>query len=226
MFNPRLYREACRELRAPEDKIEEIISMTEKTNKKKIRPLRTALICAAAVAMMVVSVAAANPEGAREIWGHVLKIAQIGQYRHQVTDINGESWTLMSLPQTEVENRDGRTVLVINGKDAVDITDALDTEGSYTYKGSDEGAMLVITVNGRVDDWTMTTTLSYPALGDPGMTSVVSSSDPNRKTMILGEDGEVEVTGECYVAKDGGSAMVDGEITTGVYTTGHEVPQT
>ena len=36
--------------------------MTEKTNKRRIRPLRTALIAAAAVAMMVVSVAAANPE--------------------------------------------------------------------------------------------------------------------------------------------------------------------
>ena len=63
MFNPRLYREACREITAPEDKIEEIIAMTEKTNKKKIRPLRTALICAAAMAMMVVSVAATDPEG-------------------------------------------------------------------------------------------------------------------------------------------------------------------
>ena len=54
MFDPKLYREACRELRAPEDKIEEIIAMTEKTNKRRVRPLRAALIAAAAVAMMVV----------------------------------------------------------------------------------------------------------------------------------------------------------------------------
>ena len=32
MFDPKLYREACRELSAPEDKIEEIIAMTEKTS--------------------------------------------------------------------------------------------------------------------------------------------------------------------------------------------------
>ena len=63
-----LYREACRELRAPEDKIEEIIAMTEKTSKKRIRPLRTALIAAAAVAMMVVGVSAANPEGVQEFF--------------------------------------------------------------------------------------------------------------------------------------------------------------
>ena len=65
MFNPKLYREACREITAPEDKIEEIIAMTE-NNKKRIRPLRIALIAAAAVAMMVLSVAAANPEGVEE----------------------------------------------------------------------------------------------------------------------------------------------------------------
>ena len=63
MFDPKLYREACRELKAPENRIEEIIAMTNNTDKKKMRPLRTALICAAAAAMMVVSVAAANPEG-------------------------------------------------------------------------------------------------------------------------------------------------------------------
>ena len=66
MFDPRLYREACRELTAPEEKIEEIITMTEKTSRKHVRPLRTALIAAAAVAMMVLSVAAANPEGVEE----------------------------------------------------------------------------------------------------------------------------------------------------------------
>ena len=31
MFDPKVYREACRELRAPEDKIEEVITMTEKS---------------------------------------------------------------------------------------------------------------------------------------------------------------------------------------------------
>ena len=63
MFDPKVYREACRELRAPEDKIEEVITMTENTNKKIRRPLRTALACAAAVAMMVVGVAAAALSG-------------------------------------------------------------------------------------------------------------------------------------------------------------------
>ena len=44
MFDPKLYREACREIEAPEDKIEEIIAMTEKTKKKKFRPDRKSVV--------------------------------------------------------------------------------------------------------------------------------------------------------------------------------------
>ena len=53
MFDQKLYREACRELSAPEHKIEEIIAMTNNTDKKKMRPLRTALIAAAAVVIVM-----------------------------------------------------------------------------------------------------------------------------------------------------------------------------
>ena len=37
MFNPKLYHELCRELRAPEEKIEEIIAMTEQNKKSRRR---------------------------------------------------------------------------------------------------------------------------------------------------------------------------------------------
>ena len=136
MFDSKLYREACRELTAPEDKIEEIIAMTEKTNKKKIQPLRTALICAAAMAMMVVGVSAANPEAVQTIWGRVLDIVHVGQYRSEITMENGEQVTLLELPKAKVENREGRAILVVNGEDAADITDALDTIGRRTLQRS------------------------------------------------------------------------------------------
>ena len=94
MFDPKLYREACRELRAPEDKIEEIIAMTEKTNKKRIRPLRTALIAAAAVAMMVVSVAAANPEEFQAFVVNLGSIVRVDRYRSDVTTEDGETFSV------------------------------------------------------------------------------------------------------------------------------------
>ena len=60
MFDPEVYRDMCRELRAPQEKIEEMIAMTENNKKKFHKPLRTALALCATVAMMVVGVAAAN----------------------------------------------------------------------------------------------------------------------------------------------------------------------
>ena len=118
MFDPKLYREACRELSAPEDKIEEIIAMTEKTNKKHFRPLRTALIAAAAVAMMVMGVSAANPEAAQEFWLTLRNAVQVDQYRMDLTTEEGEKVSVISVPEARLENRDGRAVLMVNGEDA------------------------------------------------------------------------------------------------------------
>lgn len=155
MFDPKLYREACRELRAPEDKIEEIIAMTEKTNKKRIRPLRTALIAAAAVAMMVVSVAAANPEGTREFLYNIASVIRVDQYRQELTTADGEKVTVFGIPEASVEDRDGRAILVIDGEDVADITDELKSDGRYYYEDStDAGTYLTVAVEGWVDDWT------------------------------------------------------------------------
>ncbi|MCI8688415.1 MAG: hypothetical protein HFF57_08925, partial [Lawsonibacter sp.] len=134
MFDQKLYREACRELRAPEDKIEEIIAMTEKTNKKKLRPLRTALICAAAMAMMVVSVAATDPEGFESFLIDIGSVVRVDRYRSDVTTEDGETFSMVQSPEAKVENRDGRAMLVVNGEDVADITDALAQDQHYVFE--------------------------------------------------------------------------------------------
>ena len=68
MFDPQVYREACGKMTVPQDKLEEMIAMTEAKEKKVRRPFRAALIAAAAVAMMVVGVGAANPEAVQELF--------------------------------------------------------------------------------------------------------------------------------------------------------------
>lgn len=155
MFDPKLYREACRELRAPEDKIEEIIAMTEKTNKKRIRPLRTALIAAAAVAMMVVSVAAANPEEFQEFVINLGSIVRVDRYRSDVTTEDGETFSMLSVPNAKLENRDGRAILILNGEDAVDITDALARDQHYVFEDFSEDTKVTVTVDGSIDKWTI-----------------------------------------------------------------------
>ena len=156
MFDPRLYREACRELTAPEEKIEEIITMTEKTSRKHVRPLRTALIAAAAVAMMVVSVAAAKPEEFQQFVFEIMSAVQVDDYRMDLTSKDGEEVTVFSIPEAEVQERDGRAILVLNGEDEVDITDALKETGKYTYQKGSGGSSLIADVEGTADNWTIT----------------------------------------------------------------------
>lgn len=155
MFDLKLYREACRELSVPEDKIEEIIAMTENTGKKRMRPMRTALICAAAVAMMVVSVAAANPEGFESFLIDIGSIVRVDRYRSDVTTEDGETFSMVASPEAKVENRDGRAILVVNGEDAADITDALAQDQHYVFEDFTEDTRITITVDGTIDRWTL-----------------------------------------------------------------------
>lgn len=178
MFDPKQYYEVCRELRAPEDKIEEIITMTEKTNKKKLRPLRTALICAAAMAMMVVSVAAADPEGFESFLINIGTVVRVDRYRSDVTTEDGETFSMVESPDAMVENREGRAILVVNGEDAADITDALAQDQHYVFEDFTEDTRITITVDGTIDQWTLVKEVgivkadgSYHRLGSETVTS-------------------------------------------------------
>ena len=203
MFDPKLYREACREITAPEDKIKEIIAMTEKTNRKQFRPLRTALVCAAAVAMMVVSVAAANPEEFQAFLIDVKSYVQVDRYRADVTMENGETFSMVQAPKAKVENRDGRAVLVVNGEDVADITEALSQEQHYVFEDISEDTKITITVNGTIDKWTMEKEVgiikadgSYHWFGSENVTSE-DVDDSLMGTFINGDpwsDRSVDVT--------------------------------
>ena len=90
MFDPKEYCEVCRELRAPEKKIEEIIAMTEhRTPKKWVRSLGAGLTACAAAATMVVGVAAANPEAAQEFFAHITSAVKVDEFRRDLTTKDG-----------------------------------------------------------------------------------------------------------------------------------------
>lgn len=172
MFDPKLYREACRELTAPQEKIEEIITMTEKTNQKHRRPLRTVMIAAAAVAVMVVGVSAANTESVQEFLYNIVASVKVGDFRQDMTTQDGEQVRVFSIPDAAVENRDGRAILVV-GEDEVDITDELERAGQYTYRRSDEGSELSVLVHGSAEQWDIDISISAP--GEEGLTYSVDS---------------------------------------------------
>lgn len=173
MFNPKLYHELCRELRAPEEKIEEIIAMTEQNKKRSRRPFRAVLVAAAALAVMAVGVSAANSEAVQELIYQITYSVRVGDYRHDLTTKDGDKVTVFSMPEAAVENRDGRTVLVVDGEET-DITDALRADGRYVYQREDEGSVLDIAVEGTPEQWTME--LAVHAPGEEPMYSLTTSS--------------------------------------------------
>ena len=219
MFDPKLYREACRELSAPEDKIEEIIAMTEKTNKKHFRPLRTALIAAVAVAMMVMGVSAANPEAAQEFWLTLRNAVQVDQYRMDLTTEEGEKVSVISVPEARLENRDGRAVLMVNGKDVADITDALAQDQHYVYEDAAEGSKISVTVDGTIDNWTMTADVgkleedgTYNWFG--GVTTTSEDQDDSLGAQIFEGGAFSEVFTSVNVNEN---TDPDAEVTVGIY---------
>ena len=219
MFDPKLYREACRELRAPEDKIEEIIAMTEKTNKKHIRPLRTALIAAAAMAMMVVSVAAADPEGFESFLINIGTVVRVDRYRSDVTTEDGETFSMVESPDAMVENREGKAILVVNGEDAADITDALAQDQHYVFEDFTEDTRITITVDGTIDQWTLVKEVgivkadgSYHKFGSDTVTSEDVDTNMNGGIFFNGnifKDSSVDVS----------AGITDAEVVTSTYVT-------
>lgn len=193
--------------------------MTEKTNKKHFRPLRTALIAAVAVAMMVMGVSAANPEAAQEFWLTLRNAVQVDQYRMDLTTEEGEKVSVISVPEARLENRDGRAVLMVNGKDVADITDALAQDQHYVYEDAAEGSKISVTVDGTIDNWTMTADVgkleedgTYNWFG--GVTTTSEDQDDSLGAQIFEGGAFSEVFTSVNVNEN---TDPDAEVTVGIY---------
>lgn len=210
MFDPEVYRDMCRELRAPQEKIEEMIAMTENNKKKFHKPLRTALALCATVAMMVVGVAAANPEGLQEFVINLGSIVRVDRYRSDVTTKDGETFSMVESPAAKVENRDGRAILVLNGEDEADITDALAQDQHYVFEDFTGDTKITITVDGTADQWVMEKEMgvvkedgSYHWFGS----EIITSEDVDDALGGIFADGAFWVTSE--LDKNGQGAGTD-----------------
>ena len=159
MFDPQVYRDACGKMTVPQDKLEEMIAMTEAKEKKVRRPFRAALIAAAAVAMMVVGVGAANPEAVQELFVQIATVVRVDEYRQEMVTSEGESITVLNIPKVNVENRDGQAVLMVD-EEEVDITQALEEQGTYVYeKTTPQNTKLCVEVTGSAEKWDMTVSM-------------------------------------------------------------------
>lgn len=159
MFDPQVYREACGKMTIPQDKLEEMIAMTEAKEKKVRRPFRAALIAAAAVAMMVVGVGAANPEAVQELFVQIATVVRVDEYRQEMVTSEGESITVLNIPKVNVENRAGQAVLMVD-EEEVDITQALAEQEKYVYeKTTPQNTKLCVEVTGSAEKWELTVSM-------------------------------------------------------------------
>lgn len=159
MFDPQVYREACGKMTVPQDKLEEMIVMTQAKEKKVRRPFRAALIAAAAVATMVVGVGAANPEAVQELFVHIATVVRVDEYRQEMVTSEGESITVLSIPKVNIENRDGQAILMVD-EEELDITKALAEQGSYVYeKTTPQDTKLCVKVTGTAEQWEITVSM-------------------------------------------------------------------
>ena len=125
MFEPNQYRELCSELHVSEEKLEEVIQMTEQEKKRKFhRPMRLGLVAAAV---------AANSEAIMTYLTSLRDAAVAGEAWAD-SPVNTEEGTGgLCLPEASLEERDGRTILIVDGVET-DVTQALTDQGEYLYE--------------------------------------------------------------------------------------------
>lgn len=181
MFDHNAYRERCSELHISEEALQEVIEMAEQKQKKPVRrPLRVGLIAAAVTAALMVTVSAANPEALQGLLATIRSSTAIGDYREDIVmDDTGETVTALRLPDTAVEEKDGRIILTVDGE-KTDITDAMERDGSYLWTREDEGAKVSVQVT--LDEEGKPVAVTNVALpdgtgADAGMSMVTEVSD-------------------------------------------------
>lgn len=186
MFDRKLYHEVCEQLHASQETIEETIDMMHGAKKRVRRPVRI-LVAAAALTTMVVGVGAANPEAVQSIFYNITATIKVGDYRQEMTTSTGEQITVFDVPQVNVENRNGRAILVVDGEET-DITDALEKDGRYTRDWGDEGTELTLEVTGSAEEWQATVWTGAP--GEERSSYTVRSDEDSLRPGHLFDIGE------------------------------------
>ena len=206
MFDRNSYREDCAQLTLGQEKIQEMITMTE-NKKKKIfgHPARVAVLAAALAACLGLTAFAASPAGQEMIQGIIVTFTYTdngdGSYVLSVDGVKGDMddfgpVSVTVLPTMSYEERDGRQILTLDGEE-LDVTEAMEKDGFYEQEL--EGATLRVTADG------VATITTCNEDGEVGMSY----------TMYLNEDGADLSFGEVseYSVAIGGDAEV-----TGIYT--------
>ena len=125
---------------------------------------------------------------------------------------NGDVTAGLSIPNVSVEEREGRSILTVDGEET-DVTDALARDGKYLYEGDgfevevDEHGEAIVTAYGS-NGTTVTYTVGGEVTG--GVVYNVTSEDENGQPVtdtITASDADGVSWGEYNVVVDKSDAM-------------------
>lgn len=198
MLDMRDYRNACDRLRLDTETLEEMIEMTENQKKKMLgRPARAMLVAAALVAAMAVTASAAELPAVQQFFAKVF-----------VTVNTDGALEGLSIPDLAVEEREGRTILLLDGAE-IDVTDDLSKAGEYLYEG--EGYEV------RVDSDGVAVLTAYGEDGEVVLSFSTRKGDAGDKVNY-----KVEVDPDLDIDKLGSYTVVGDETTGGISVTGED----
>ena len=164
MIDRKLYRETFSRLRASEEAKREVLLKMETVKQRKRTPkiLRGAAIAAAVAMALAVTAGAVNvaTDGA---FFRQFTIVWTGEHELTATDGQGNEVYITVADQGPVWEEDGRVFATGEDGETLDITEALEQNGSYrdSYEmtvvhedGSEEVRTVTIDVTGVPGDWT------------------------------------------------------------------------
>lgn len=204
MFDPNEYRNACAQLTLGQEKMEELIAMTENKDKKRLnRPLKTVLIAAACVAALCVTAFAAPA-----IHNFFTTTTLV------ISNEDGDVAQLLSAPEMTLNTEDGKSILTI-GEQTIDVTEAFQKDGYFetTYEDAHihvtkEGiATVTITAEGQKgSSYTYDLTAGSTDVGILYRSEAVT--DEEGYTVIVNQEVEAEDSFQSFSFTEG----ADGEL--------------
>ncbi len=184
MFDRNAYHDACGRLTLGQEKLEEMIEMTENQKKRGVRrPARLALLAAAMAAVMCITAVAAEIPAVQDL------IITVKSAFFVTGSSEDGSFVGVKLPEVTMDTEDGRTVLTVD-REEVDLTDELAKDGEYTYHKDLGDSSFDVVVK---DDGTYSI-IGYDAEGNKVVSYAAEAgadpTDPSYSVTITGEDGE------------------------------------
>ena len=177
-----LYRDTFSKLHASQDRIQEVLSMTQEmstTQKRKHRMRRSVLLTAAVIASLCVCAGAANAatggELAQRITYRIGEMLQINDYKMVAQTDEGGQVIVYGTP-VDLTKEDGRVLLNV-GEGTLDITEELEENNAYTYERTDGTTTIHVEVEPDPEHsghWRYGVSFSDSSITDEGEMSVTS----------------------------------------------------